>query len=90
MLTLISVCTYLFYANKDYILNLVGLNNDENENKEENTTDVKTKLKNEKIRKALTEEISLSDSDLNRKKIILRTYSDVDFNIKTRNKNFRN
>ncbi|CRH02323.1 conserved Plasmodium protein, unknown function [Plasmodium relictum] len=84
MLTLISICTYLFYAHKDSLLNLVGLKSDETENENKNTTNVETKFKNEKIRK------SLSDSDLHRKKFILRTYSDVDFNIKFHKRNLHN
>ncbi|SBS90095.1 conserved Plasmodium protein, unknown function [Plasmodium malariae] len=82
MITLISVCSYLFYAHKDSILNLVGLNNKEQENRND-----QNKVKNAKIKKSLNgEKTSLSDSDMCRKKFILRTYSDVDFHIKLHGK----
>ncbi|SBS87975.1 conserved Plasmodium protein, unknown function [Plasmodium ovale] len=88
MLTLISVCSYLFYTHKDSILSFVGLNNKEEENGDqqnsENTPNSKRKVK---IKKSLNGEItSLSDSDMCRKKFILRTYSDTDFHIKLHSK----
>ncbi|KJP90077.1 hypothetical protein AK88_00246 [Plasmodium fragile] len=84
MITLISVCSYLYYAHKDSILNFVGLSkkedpNDSTQNRGSTRTNKRRVKGKESVEGDLT---SLSDSDMRRKKFILRTYSDVDFHIK--------
>ncbi|CAD52209.1 hypothetical protein PFAG_04314 [Plasmodium falciparum Santa Lucia] len=86
MFTLISVCSYLFYTHKESLLNLIGLS--ENRNSRKNR---RRKKKKGKLKQPFPEEkLCLSDSDMRRKKFILRTYSDVNFNVTCTTKKERN
>ncbi|GAW83283.1 conserved Plasmodium protein, unknown function [Plasmodium gonderi] len=88
MLTLISVCSYLYYVHKDSILSFVGLSSGEDQNmNQQNKERAIIDKKKVKVKKSIKgERTCLSDSDMRRKKYILRTYSDVDFHIKLHRK----
>ncbi|EUD68763.1 hypothetical protein C922_00451 [Plasmodium inui San Antonio 1] len=92
MLTLISVCSYLYYAHRDSILNFVGLSNKEDPNEsQQNRGSTRTNKRRVKGKKSVKGDLrSFSDSDMRRKKFILRTYSDVDFHIKLQSKKGKN
>ncbi|CXJ11228.1 conserved Plasmodium protein, unknown function [Plasmodium berghei] len=87
MLTLISVCSYLFYTHKDSILSLVGLNSENGNADHQNEGNIQNKKKRKKKKKYDDEVRYFSDSYIRKKMYILRTYSDVDFHKKIYYKN---
>lgn len=80
MLTLITLCSYIFYANKDNIYQLLGIKeetNEENEN-EKNKNDDNNELTKTGINKKPFLLRSHSETNFVKSKTLLRTYSDVD------------
>ncbi|CAD2112790.1 conserved Plasmodium protein, unknown function [Plasmodium vinckei] len=88
MITLISVCSYLFYTHKDSILSLVGLNSENGNADPQNVENIQSNKKRRKKRNKYDKEVRyFSDSYIRKKMYILRTYSDNDFHKKLYSKN---
>ncbi|VWU50063.1 conserved protein, unknown function [Hepatocystis sp. ex Piliocolobus tephrosceles] len=84
MITLISVCSYLFYTYKDSILSYIRASNFETQNSnEENIEHGVYKVKSTRKRKKNPKIRYISDSEIGNTKYILRTYSDVDFPLRS-------
>lgn len=88
MLTLITLCSYLFYANKDNIYQFLGIKDNSNAEGNETTKEKKEEeglsieLQEERLTKKPVFYRSYSEMKFVRNKTILRTYSDVDFSVK--------
>ncbi|VEV58836.1 conserved Plasmodium protein, unknown function [Plasmodium vinckei vinckei] len=88
MITLVSVCSYLFYTHKDSILSLVGLNSENGNADPPNGENIQSNKKKRKKKKKNNKEVRyFSDSYIRKKMSILRTYSDNDFHKKLYSKN---